>query len=154
MIAREKIVNLVNEKLQENMFLVDVTVSQGNVIHVELDCIDGLTIDQCVVISRHIENQLDRDEEDFGLEVSSPGIDQYFKVNRQYDRNVGRELMVTTQQNEELKGKLLEAGESGITLELLIKEKSEDGKRKQMVKINQSLGYSEIKKAKVIISFK
>jgi ribosome maturation factor RimP len=154
MIVREKIVNLVNEKLQENMFLVDVTVSPGNVIHVELDCMDGLTIDQCVGISRHIENQLDRDEEDFGLEVSSPGIDQLFKVNRQYHRNVGRELLVTTQQDEELKGKLLEAGESGITLELVMKEKSEDGKRNQMVKKNRSLGYSEIKKAKVIISFK
>jgi ribosome maturation factor RimP len=154
MIAREKIVNLVNEKLQENMFLVDVTVSPANVIQVELDCMEGLTIDQCVEISRHIENQLDRDEEDFGLEVSSPGIDQYFKVNLQYHRNVGRELMVTTRQNEELKGKLVEAGESGITLEVHVKEKSEDGKRKQIVKINRSLGYPEIKKAKVIISFK
>jgi ribosome maturation factor RimP len=154
MIGREKIVNLVNEKLQENMFLVDVTVSPANVIHVEVDCMDGLTIDQCVGISRHIESHLDRDEEDFGLEVSSPGIDQYFKVNRQYHRNVGRELMVTTLQDEEFKGRLLEAGESGITLELVMKEKSEDGKGKQMVKKSRSLGYSEIKKAKVIISFK
>jgi ribosome maturation factor RimP len=154
MIAREKIVNLVNEKLHENMFLVDVTVSPANVIQVELDCMEGLTIDQCVEISRYIENQLDRDEEDFGLEVSSPGIDQYFKVNLQYHRNVGRELMVTTRQNEELKGKLVEAGENGITLEVIVKEKSEDGKRKQMVKINRLLGYPEIKKAKVIISFK
>jgi ribosome maturation factor RimP len=154
MIEREKIVNLVNEKLQDNMFLVDVTVSPTNVIHVELDCMEGLTIDHCVEISRYIENQLDREEEDFGLEVSSPGIDQYFKVNRQYQRNVGRELMVTNLQNEEFKGKLVDAGESGITLEILVKEKSEDGKRKQLVKKIQSLSYPEIKKAKVIISFK
>jgi len=136
------------------MFLVDVTVSPTNVIHVELDCMEGLTIDHCVEISRYIENQLDREEEDFGLEVSSPGIDQYFKVNRQYQRNVGRELMVTNLQNEEFKGKLVDAGESGITLEILVKEKSEDGKRKQLVKKIRSLSYPEIKKAKVIISFK
>ena len=105
------------------MFLVDVTVSPANMIHVELDCMDGLTIDQCVEISRYIENQLDREEEDFGLEVSSPGIDQYFKVNRQFFKNVGRELMVTTLQNEEVKGKLVEAGENGITMEAMVKEK-------------------------------
>jgi ribosome maturation factor RimP len=154
MIEQEKIVRLVNEKLQENMFLVDVTVSPANVIHVELDCMDGLTIDQCVEISRYIENQLNRDEEDFGLEVSSPGIDQYFKVNHQFIKNIGRELMVITLQNEELKGKLIEAGESGIKLEVLVKEKTEGGKKNQTVKRTFSFGYTEVKKAKVIISFK
>jgi ribosome maturation factor RimP len=154
MIEREKIVNLVNGKLRENMFLVDVTVSPANMIHVEVDCMDGLSIDHCVEISRYLENQLDREEEDFGLEVSSPGIDQYFKVIRQYHKNVGRELMVTTLQNEEWKGVLVEAGESGITMEVSVKEKSEDGKKKQVVKKTLSLGYPEIKKAKVIISFK
>jgi ribosome maturation factor RimP len=154
MIEREKIVNLVNEKLQENMFLVDVTVSPVNMIHVEMDCMDGLSIDHCVEMSRHIENQLDRETEDFGLEVSSPGIDQYFKVNQQFHKNVGRELLVTTLQNEEWKGLLKEAGESGITLEVLMKVKTEDGKKKQVVKKTLSLGYPDIKKAKVIISFK
>jgi ribosome maturation factor RimP len=154
MIAKGKIENLVNGKLQESMFLVDVSVSPANVIHVELDCMDGLTIDQCVEISRYIEKQLDREVEDFELEVSSPGIDGYFKVNKQYLKNVGRELAVSTVRNEDLTGKLVEAGENGITLEMLVKEKAEDGRKKQTVKKTVSFGYDEIKKAKVIISFK
>lgn len=153
MIDKEKIAEIVNGKLEENMFLVDVTVSPGNVIHVELDCMGGLSVDQCARISRHIESQLDRETEDFELEVSSPGIDQYFKVKQQYDKNVGRELAVTTTGNEEFRGKLVEAAENGISLEIRVKEKTETGKKQTATKI-LSLGFEEIKKAKVIISFK
>ena len=136
------------------MFLVDVTVSPSNSIHVEMDAMDGLTIDQCVEMSRHIESFLNRDEEDYSLEVSSPGIDQFFKVNRQFYRNVGRDLQILTLQGDEYKGKLLGAGDSGIILEIQTTEKSESGKKKQKVLKTFPLSYAEIKKAKVIISFK
>jgi len=154
MIAKQKIVSLVEEKLENDMFLVDASVSPSNVIHVEIDSFDGLTIDQCVAVSRFIESHLDREEEDFELQVSSPGIDQYFKVKPQYQKNIGRELNVTTQQDAECIGKLIEAGENGISLEVRVKEKPEGGKKKQTVIKTLSLDYENIKKAKVIISFK
>ena len=154
MIAKERIEEIIAGKLKEEMFLVDVTVSPSNSIHVEMDAMGGLTIDHCVEMSRHIESCLDREEEDYSLEVSSPGIDQYFKVNLQYRRNLGRQLQVTTLQGEQWKGKLLEAGVEGIVLEAEVTEQVEKGKKKQKMLKAMPLNYSDIKKAKVIISFK
>ncbi len=154
MIARERVEEIVRGKLKEKMFLVDVTVSPSNSIHVEMDAMDGLTIEQCVEMSRYIESCMDREEEDYSLEVSSPGIDQYFKVDLQYSRNIGRTLLVITHQGEELKGKLLEAGETGILLETEAVEAAEKGKKKHKFLKALPLGYPEIKRAKVIISFK
>ena len=154
MIAEEKIRELVNSKLRDDLFLVDVRVSPANVIHVELDSMEGITIDQCVEFSRYIQDHLDRDAEDFELEVSSPGIDQYFKVRQQFRKNVGRELSLTSFLNEEYKGRLTDADDKKITLEVLVKEKSENSKKKETVRKTVLFDYDEIKKAKVIISFK
>ncbi len=154
MITKEKISELVGEKLEENQFLVDVRVSPSQVIHVEIDSIDGVTIKDCVAVSRHVESHLDRETEDFELQVSSPGIDQYFKVNRQYHRHVGRELDVVTQQGEEFRGLLTEAGETGIVLEVTSGEKKEGVRKKQLVTRRVPFAYEDIKRAKVVISFK
>jgi ribosome maturation factor RimP len=154
MIDREKILNLVNGKLEENMFLVDVSVNTANVIHVEIDSFTGLTIDQCVAVSRHIEASLDRESEDFELQVSSPGAGQPFKVNEQYRKNQGRELEVTLANGSVLKGLLAEATESGIVIETSVKEKPEGSSRKLLVTKKQQVLFEEIEKARVIISFK
>ncbi len=154
MIDREKILNLVNGKLEENMFLVDVTVNTANVIHVEIDSFTGLTIDQCVAVSRHIEASLDRESQDFELQVSSPGAGQAFKVNEQYRKNQGRELEVTLVGGSELKGLLTEATESGIVIETSVKEKPEGSSRKLLVTKKHKVSFEEIEKARVIISFK
>jgi ribosome maturation factor RimP len=154
MIDREKILNLVNGKLEENMFLVDVSVNTANVIHVEIDSFTGLTIDQCVAVSRHIEASLDRESEDFELQVSSPGAGQPFKVNEQYRKNQGRELEVTLANGSVLKGLLAEATESGIVIETSVKEKPEGSSRKMLVTKKQQVSFEEIEKARVIISFK
>jgi len=154
MINKEKILSLVNEKLEENMFLVDVSVNTANVIHVEIDSFTGLSIDQCVAISRHIEASLDRETEDFELQVSSPGAGQPFKVNEQYRKNLGRELEVTLAGGSVLKGLLAEATESGIVIETSVKEKPEGSSRKLLVTKKQQVAFEEIEKARVIISFK
>jgi len=154
MIDKEKILNLVNEKLEEEMFLVDVAVNTANVIHVEVDSFNGLSIDQCVAISRHIEASLDRESEDFELQVSSPGAGQPFKVNEQYRKNLGRELEVTLAGGSVLKGLLAEATESGIVIETSVKEKPEGSSRKLLVTKKQQVSFEEIEKARVIISFK
>ncbi len=154
MIAKEKILEWVGEALKEGMFIVDVRVSPSQVIHVEIDSFDGLTIDHCVEVSRYIESHLDRDAEDFELQVSSPGIDQCFKVKEQYLNNVGRELDVVTEDNREYRGQLTEANDEGIVLGVVYKEKMDGGKKKQVVTRMVPLSYDEIKKAKVIIAFK
>lgn len=79
MITKEKITEIVGEKLEEGMFLVDVNVTPSQVIHVEIDSMDGITIDQCVAVSRFVEAHLNRENEDFELQVSSPGIDQFLR---------------------------------------------------------------------------
>lgn len=154
MIDREKIVQLVGEKLEEDMFLVDVTVNPMNVIHVEVDSFSGLTIDQCVTISRHIEGNFDRETEDFALEVSSPGADQPFKVPQQYSKNTGREVEVMKQDGAILKGILTSSDTEGIILKASVKEKQEGSNRKILVEKVIPLSYRDIKKTRVIISFK
>lgn len=154
MIDKEKIVGLVREKLEEGMFLVDVSVNVANVIHVEVDCFTGLTIDQCVAISRHIEGNLDRETEDFELQVSSPGADQPFKVKEQYQKNKGRELEVTLTDGTVAKGQLVESDDEGMSLETTSKVKLEGKNKKELVTERKTIPYSEIKKTRVIISFK
>ncbi len=154
MITKEQISKLVGEKLEENQFLVDVRVSPSQVIQVEIDSLDGVTINDCVAVSRYVESHLDRETDDFELQVSSPGIDQYFKVNRQYRRHVGKELDVVTQQGEEFRGLLIEAGETGVVLEVTSREKMEGERKKQLVTRKVPFVYEDIKRAKVVISFK
>jgi len=89
MIDKLKIAELVNEKLTEDQFLVDVTVSSSNVIHVMVDSDTGISINQIVEISRFIEGNLDREVEDFELSVFSAGLSEPFTLVRQYKKNVG-----------------------------------------------------------------
>lgn len=154
MIDREKILNLVKEKLEESMFLVDVSVNTSNVVQVELDSFTGLSIDQCVAVSRHIENNLDRESEDFELQVSSPGAGQPFKVKEQYLKNTGRELEVNLKSGAVLKGFLAEADEKEILIETSAKEKAEGSNKKVLVTRTNRVAYEEIESARVIISFK
>lgn len=154
MITKQLIADLVNEKLEDGMFPVDIEVNAENLIQVEVDSDLGITIDQCVAISRHIESHLNREEEDFELRVSSPGIDQPFKVVRQYRKNVGRELDVLTLSNAAFCGKLTEADDEGFRLEVMQRESVEGKKKKELVRRTHSFRYEEIKKAKIVISFK
>lgn len=154
MTDKEKIAGLIREKLDDGMFLVDVSVNSANVIHVEVDSFTGLTIDQCVAISRHIEGNLDRETEDFELQVSSPGADQPFKVKEQYRKNQGREVEVTLTSGVVLKGMLVDSGEEEMILETSAKVKVEGKNKKELVTERKAIPYSEIKKTRVIISFK
>ncbi len=154
MIEKAKIKQLVGEKLDENMFLVDVSVNGRNVIHVFVDSFDGLTIDQCVAISRHVEHSLDRDEEDFELQVSSPGLTESFKVIEQYKKNKGREIEVVTAEGSKFEGVLFEVNPEGFVLETLTREKLEGHKKKQLVVRKHQFKYNEIESAKAVISFK
>ncbi|MEZ5103701.1 MAG: ribosome assembly cofactor RimP [Draconibacterium sp.] len=154
MIEEDKVRKLVEEKLDDRMFLVELSVNEKNVINIFVDSFDGLTIDQCVNISRHVEHSLDREEEDFELQVSSPGLSESFKVVEQYHKYKGKQLEVVTKDGTKLEGVLIDVQDDGFELETSSKEKLEGYKKKQVVIKKHPLKYEEIKSAKAIISFK
>ncbi len=145
---------LVEDKLDDKMFLVEITVNERNNINIFVDSFDGLTIDQCINISRHVEHSLDRDLEDFDLQVSSPGLLAKFKVKEQFYKYAGRLVEVVTTANVELEGVILSATAEEITLETSTRELVEGHKKKQVVVKQHQLKYDEIKSAKAVISFK
>jgi ribosome maturation factor RimP len=154
MIDKAIVKRLVQEKLDDKMFLVEITVNERNVINIFVDSYDGLTIEQCINISRHVEHSFDREEEDFELQVSSPGLSEKFKVKEQFIKYVGRAIDVVTVFDTELEGVILSATEEGIILETSSREILEGHKKKQLVVKQHHLKYDEIKSAKAVISFK
>ena len=154
MIDKELVKKLVEERLDDKMFLVEITVNERNIINVFVDSYDGLTIEQCVNISRHVEHSFDREEEDFELQVSSPGLTEKFKVKEQYYKYTGRPVEVITFSDVKLEGVIISAGNDGIILETSSRELVVGHKKKQLVVKQHDLKYDEIKSAKAVISFK
>ncbi len=154
MIAKTKVLELVKEKLDSSLFLVDVSVSTSNIIHIFVDSFDGLTIEKCIEISRHVEHSLDREEEDFELQVSSPGLTESFKVKEQYIKYKGKEVEVMTSEDVFLSGVIIETNDDGFVLETSKREKVEGHKKKQLIVEKHNLKFDEIKSAKAVISFK
>jgi len=154
MIDKAIVKKLVEEMLDNKMFLVEINVSQRNVINVFVDSYDGLTIEQCISISRHVEHSFDREEEDFELQVSSPGLSEKFKVKEQFYKYIGREIEIVTISDVELEGVIQSATDEGIILETSVRELVEGQKKKQLVVKQHHLKYDEIKSAKAVISFK
>ncbi len=154
MIDREIVKSLVEEMLDDKMFVVEITVNERNVINVFVDSFEGLSIDQCIAISRHVEHSFDREEEDFELQVSSPGLTESFKVTQQFIKYIGRAIEVKNLDEEKLEGVILEADNDKFVLETSSLEKLEGQKKKQLVVKQHHLKYDEIKSAKAVISFK
>ena len=136
------------------MFVVDLSVSTSNRISVTLDSEKGIPISYCVDISRLIEHNLDRDKEDFALEVSTAGLDQPLKMPRQYKKNVGRNVDVITNEDEKITGKLVKAGDDGFTVETEEKVKVEGKKKKELRVTSHEFSYDDIKSVKIVVSFK
>lgn len=154
MITIDSIQKLADEKLAEGSnFIVDINVKPGNKIVILLDNDKGVSIADCVAMSRHIEFNLDREKDDFELNVMSPGLSEPFKILRQYQKNIGKRVDVVTKENKKLTGKLLSATEAGIVLETKSKEKTEGKKTKQEVINNINLTFNQIKETKVVILF-
>ena len=145
----------VDEYLKDSeIFLVDVDVKPGNIISVEIDNENGITIDNCIALTKYIESKLDRDIEDYELEVGSAGISQPFKILRQYIKNIGNEVEVLTKTGKKLIGILKDADENGIVLTIEKQVKPEGAKRKITIEEDESFKYEEIKYTKYSIRFK
>ena len=155
MIDRNVVSGIVNEWLEDkDYFLVDVSVSPDDKIVVEIDHAEGVWIDDCVELSRFIESKLDREQEDYELEVGSAGIGQPFKVLKQYLIHIGKEVEVLTKEGKKLEGVLKEANEENMTLTIRKKVKPEGAKRPKMVEEDMTYTYNDIKYTKYVISFK
>ena len=145
---------LLNKALQENpsLFLVNLTIGADNGIKVVLDGDEGVSLQDCVDVSRAIEHNLDREEEDFSLEVTSAGATSPLTLPRQYNKNIGRKLQVRTTSGE-LEGTLVEASENSIILEWKAREPKPVGKGKVTVQKKQEIAFSDIQQAKVKLKF-
>jgi ribosome maturation factor RimP len=155
MITEKVIRTFVEENLgSTDLFVVDVSIRPVNIIKVEIDSYEGVKIEDCTRLNRLISKNFDREEEDYELQVSSPGLDQPFKIIKQYEKNVGREVEVLKKEGVKISGKLLEANADWIVLEVSSKVKDEKSKKKKNVIVRQELPLSEIKETKIVISFK
>ncbi len=155
MIDRQQVIDLTNEWLaNKEYFLVDVAISKDDKITVEIDHAEGVWIEDCAELSRHIESGLSRETEDFELEVGSAGLGQPFKVLQQYKNHIGLEVEVLTKDGKKIKGILKEATEEQFAVTVSKKEKIEGVKRPQIVEEDIYFTYDGIKYTKYIINFK
>jgi ribosome maturation factor RimP len=155
MITRTQIEKLVAEKVEDtDQFIVGVEVKPGNNIHVEVDSLSGVGVQDFMAISRHIEGSFDREIEDFSLKVSSPGVGQAYKVLDQYQKNIGRKIKVQTNDGRELVGELISFEGESICIKTKEKRKVEGKKSKQLVEEDITLLIQDIKESNTEISFK
>lgn len=155
MIEKRTIRSIVEEWLQnKEYFLVDASVSPDNRIVVEIDHAEGVWIEDCVELSRFIESKLDREVEDFELEVGSAGIGQPFKVLQQYYIHIGCEVEVLTRGGKKFVGILKDAGEENFVVTVEEKVREEGDKRPKLVERDLTFMYDEIKYTKYLITFK
>jgi len=153
MIKKEKIEHLVNDFFKgSDRFLVQVKVSRDNVIHVIIDGDRGVTIENCMDVSRFLEKNLDRDVENYELKVLSSGLDYPFSMLRQYKKYIGKEVSVTLQNDKKLNGVLIEAQKSHIMLQEQIEKKN---KKKITLIPGETIRIpmEEIKQTKAVIKF-
>ena len=155
MIDKNVVKNLVDEWLTgKDYFLTDLTVSADDRIVVEIDHKEGVWIEDCVELSRFIEDRLNRDEEDFELEVGSAGIGQPFKVHRQYEIHQGDRVEVLTREGRKLTGVLKDVTPETFTLTIEEKVKEEGAKRPKFVERDLTFGFGDVTSTKYLIDFK
>ncbi len=155
MTFRNKVQELLEAALaeREHLFLIDLSINDANEISVVLDGDFGVNLQDCIDVSRAIENNLAREELNFSLEVASAGVSSPLKLVRQFKKNIGRTIKVKTTASEEVEAKLTAADDEKITLEWQAREPKKIGKGKETVEKKLELPYENIKEAIVIISF-
>lgn len=155
MIQESTVRSLIEETIQDTeIFLVDLKISGGNKISVLVDAIGGLPITDCMKVSRGIEFDLDREVEDYELNVSSPGLDKPFKVFKQYEKNVSRSIRITLGDEGVFDAMIVEVEDPKINLE--VEEVITKSDALESVKKGDALALTQedIKESKINISFK
>ena len=157
MISKTKVLELIDERFAEldnGLFLVDLTISKTNQINIEIDKhVGGVSVKDCMAVSRNVEHNLDREEADFELHVSSAGIDRPLRVLAQYVKNIGRGVELLMNDGTELEGVLKAANETEIEIETSRIEKIEGKKKKETIVEQMVLPLNKIKETKIVITF-
>lgn len=148
MIDKVKVLNVIQESLKnsEDKFLVALKITADNRIFVDIDGDNGINIDDCIELSRQIEGSLDREVEDFELNVASAGLDSPLRLPRQYKKNIGRDISVTYLDGEKVEGELVEATDEGCTVQ-------PKGSKKKAAPEAVKIRYEEMKVAKIMVKF-
>lgn len=155
MINKDTVRSIVEEWLDgKEYFLVDIEISPDDRIVVEIDHADGVWIEDCVELSRFIEDHLSRDEEDYELEVGSAGLGQPFKVAQQYHCFVGKDVEVLDADGKKYKGVLKAVQGNDFTVTVQEKQKVEGKKRPQLVDTDHTFQMDKVKYTKYLINFK
>ena len=154
MAFKDKVSDLITQALLEkpSVFLIDLTITDSFKIIVNIDGDNGVVLQDCIDLSRAIENNLDREEQDFSLEVASVGVGSPLKMIRQYKKNVGRTLIVKLE-TQTIEAELVEANDNFIILSWKAREAKKLGKGKETVQKRQEIPYTEIKEAVVTLTF-
>jgi len=161
MISESKIKELIEARIEDtDLFVVDIKIASGNKITVLLDGFNGVGINDCVSVSRDVESNLDREQGDFELYVSSAGLDMPLKVKQQYKKNMGRAVKILTLDGHKHEGILTAANDEHLEIQYEEKVRIEGRKKKEL--ITQVGKYyfehddddKKIKETKIIISFK
>lgn len=152
---KEIVQDLLNEALEENpkLFLIDFQIDSENNIKVIIDGDEGVTLIDCINVSRAIEHNIDRDTYDFGLEVASAGATSPLQIPRQYYKNLGKTLEVKTLEGQTYEGVLSEVNEVEILLNWKAREPKPIGKGKITVEKSITIRFEDIKQTKVKIIF-
>lgn len=155
MLSEKTVKALIENGLEErsDLFLIDFKLNPDNKISVVIDGDNGVTVEDCMFMSRAIENNLDREEVDFSLDVASAGATSPLVNNRQYKKNVGRTLEIKANPDLKIEGVLTAVDDAGVTLEWETKEPKPVGKGKVVVNKQAKIMYDDILEAKVIIKF-
>ena len=136
------------------MFIVELSVKPGNKIEILVDRDSGLALEDCLSVSRHVEGNLDRELEDYSLDVSSPGVGKPLKLKRQYVKNVGRTVNVKRTDGTIVEGILVSSDEEKIVVHTRTKEEVEGKKGKKWVERDEEIAFDTISETKIVISFK
>ncbi len=152
---QEKVTQLLNDFLEtrEDLFLIDLSISETKAIKVVLDGDNGVSVEDCVAASRAIEHQFDRDVVDFSLEVTSAGATAPLTQMRQFKKNKNRTIKLVTVENEKYEAELVDANDEEIKLRWKTREPKPVGKGKVTVTKEESIAYNNIKEAKVKLKF-
>ena len=152
MITKEKIQEVVEKVIDlQSQFVVEISVSAKNKVLVSIDSFKGITIDDCISVSKSIEKTFDRNIEDYELEVTSAGLTQPFKVVQQYHKNVGKNIEVLLKTGQKFEVKLISVATNGIAIEKTIRK--EGSKKKEFQKEEQFIEFEDIKSTTLIIEF-
>jgi ribosome maturation factor RimP len=154
MITKEQIKTIIENNIDSDQYIVEIEVHANNAIFVAIDGYKGVTIEDCVKLSRLIESSFDREIEDFELEVSSAGLSEPFRVIEQYKKNIDKQIDILLNNGSKFPAKIVSVTDSGINVYTEKTIKSKETKKKQIITENIFVEFENIKYSKLILTFK